>query len=125
MKKIQDQNVCIRVNRDELQINRCKDRIEEVNCTLSGMAQILALTGNEVRLRILLLLQDEQKLCVCDLSEVLEMKIPAVSQHLRKMKDAGLVITEREGTVIFYQISSQSKPILDTILNLIPDSALT
>lgn len=124
MKKIQDQNVCIRIDRDELQINRCKDRIEEVNSTLSGMAQILALTGNEVRLKILLLLQDEQKICVCDLSEVLEMKIPAISQHLRKMKDAGLVYTEREGTVIYYQISFQSKPTLDTILNLISDAAL-
>ena len=125
MKKIQDQNVCVRIDRDEQQINRCKDRIQEVNTSLSGMAQTLSLAGNEVRLKILLLLKGEQKLCVCDLSEVLEMKIPAVSQHLRKLKDAGLVFTEREGTVIYYQITSQLKPTLDTILNLIPESALS
>lgn len=124
MKKVKDQNVCIRLDRDEQQINRCREHIQEVNNSLSDMAQILALAGNEVRLKILLLLQEEQKLCVCDLGEVLEMKIPAISQHLRKMKDARLVFTEREGTVIFYQISSRLKPTLNTILSLIPESAL-
>ena len=83
------------------------------------MAQILALAGNEVRLKILLLLQAEEKLCVCDLSEILDMKIPAVSQHLRKMKDVRLVYTEREGTVVFYQINPEQKLTLDTILNLV------
>lgn len=125
MKKIKDQNVCIRVDRNEQQINKCKERIQEVGTSISETAQILALAGNEIRLKILMLLQEEQKLCVCDLSEVLEMKIPAVSQHLRKLKDAGLVFTEREGTVIFYQISSQLKPTLNTILNLISESTLT
>jgi DNA-binding transcriptional ArsR family regulator len=91
---------------------------------MSDMAQILALAGNEVRLKILLLLQQEQRLCVCDLGEILEMKVPAVSQHLRKMKDGGLVFTEREGTVIFYQLNPQLEPTLNTILNLIPASVL-
>jgi len=125
MKRIKDQNVCIRIDRDGQQITRCKGRIQEMNSNLLEMAKILSLAGNEVRLKILLLLQEEQKLCVCDLGEVLEMKIPAISQHLRKMKDAGLVCSEKEGTVIFYQISPQLKPTLDTILNLIPESALT
>ena len=119
MKMISDQNVCIRIDRDEQQINKCKQRIQEENISILGKAQIFALAGNEVRLKILLLLQEEQKLCVCDLSEILEMKNPAVSQHLRKLKDAGLVFTEREGTVIYYQISSRMGPALKTILNLI------
>lgn len=120
MKKTKDQNVCIRIDRDGSQIERCKEHIQEVNTSLIELAQILALAGNEVRLKILLLLQAEEKLCVCDLSEVLEMKIPAVSQHLRKMKDARLVYTEREGTVIFYQISETVIPVLSSIFEFIP-----
>jgi len=119
MKKSKDQNVCIRIDRDGLQIERCKNHIQEVNAPLTKMAQILALAGNEVRLKILLLLQAEEKLCVCDLSEILDMKIPAVSQHLRKMKDVRLVYTEREGTVVYYQINPEQKLTLDTILNLV------
>lgn len=125
MKKIKDQNICVRINRDQQQINRCKERIQEVNPSLSELGQILALAGNEIRLKVLLLLQEEKKLCVCDLGEILKMKTPAISQHLRKLKDTGLVYTEREGTVIFYHISPQLKPTLDTILNLISESALT
>ncbi len=120
MKKSKDQDVCIRIDRDGSQIERCKKHILEVNTSLTKMAQILALAGNEVRLKILLLLQAEEKLCVCDLSEVLEMKIPAVSQHLRKMKDARLVYTEREGTVIFYQICETVMPVLSSIFEFIP-----
>ena len=122
MKKNKDQNVCIRIDRDSSQIERCKDHIHEVNSSLTEMAQILALAGNEVRLKILLLLQAEQKLCVCDLGEILDMKIPAVSQHLRKMKDARMVYTQREGTVIFYYHSPQMKPKLDMIINLISET---
>ena len=121
MKKNKDQNVCIRIDRDNSQIERCKDHIQEVDSSLTEMAQVLALAGNEVRLKILLLLQVEEKLCVCDLSEILEMKIPAVSQHLRKMKDARMVYTQREGTVIFYYLNPQMKPKLDVILNLISE----
>ena len=79
---------CIRAYRDEQQILRCKNQVERIEVTLPDITQLLSLTGNEVRLKILLLLQEEGKLCVCDLSDILGMKIPAVSQHLRKLKDA-------------------------------------
>ena len=88
---------------------------------IPNIAQLMALAGNEVRLKILLLLREEGKLCVCDLSDILGMKIPAVSQHLRKLKDASIVFTQREGTVIYYQISMDKKLQVDTILNLIPE----
>ena len=55
MKDKKDQNICVRVFRDEQQINKCKQRINEAKVSLSGIAQILALAGNEVRFKILLL----------------------------------------------------------------------
>ena len=117
MKKIKDQNTCVRVFRDEQQISRCKQRIQEMNNSLSDTAEILALAGNEVRLKTMLLLQEEQRLCVCDLSEILEMKVPAVSQHLRKLKDGKLLVKEREGTTIYYSINPEFQPVLDSIFN--------
>lgn len=125
MKKVKDQNICVRIDRDEQQIQKCGERIQELNTSFSEMAQIFALAGNEVRLKTLFLLQEEKKLCVCDLSEILNMKIPAVSQHLRKLKDARLVYTEREGTVIFYHINPNLEANLNTILNLISEPVLT
>jgi DNA-binding transcriptional ArsR family regulator len=40
------------------------------------------------------------------------MSIPAVSQHLRKLKDGGLVVTQREGKVIFYSLNQEIIPVL-------------
>jgi len=66
----------------------------------------------------LLLLQEEGKLCVCDLSDILGMKIPAVSQHLRKLKDAQIVFPQRDGTVIYYQLSATRKEQIKALINL-------
>ncbi|MDX1479213.1 MAG: metalloregulator ArsR/SmtB family transcription factor, partial [Saprospiraceae bacterium] len=67
----------------------------------------------------------EESLCVCDLSDVLEMKIPAVSQHLRKLKDAGLLEPRREGTVIYYNITSDYQDTVHTLLQLMSKALIT
>lgn len=51
--------------------------------------------GEPTRLKILRLLF-EQDLCVCDLEEVLQMNQPRISQHLKILKQAGLVQERRE-----------------------------
>jgi len=86
----------------------------------SSLSRIIQLAGNEVRMKLLLLVQAEEKLCVCDLSDILEMKIPAVSQHLRKLKDAGLLTTQREGTVIYYLISEAHCSTVEALLKIVP-----
>lgn len=120
MEKTRDQNICIRQCRDEQQISRCKELLQEIDTPATDLARILHLVGNVVRMKILLLLRQEERLCVCDLSDILEMKIPAVSQHLRKMKDVGLVATEREGTTIFYHISPSLRTKLEAVFSLLP-----
>jgi len=64
----------------------------------------------------MILLNDEQRLCVCDLSEILEMTIPAVSQHLKKLRNTELVDTEREGNTIYYYINREYKLVLNSLL---------
>ena len=118
MKKEDNLNICIKTYRDEQQILRCKTQVERLETVLPDVAKLLSLTGNEVRLKILLLLQEEGKLCVCDLSDILSMKIPAVSQHLRKLKDTQMVFTQREGTVIYYQLSIGKQQKINALLNL-------
>ena len=58
--------------------------------------------GHEVRLTIYRALR-ETKLCVCEITELLEMSQPAVSQHLSKLKNAGLIESERIGQWTFYR----------------------
>lgn len=122
MKK--DNNICIRIDRDAVQIERCQSKVKEIEQPVSGLARTLSLAGNEVRMKILFLLQEEERLCVCDLGEILEMKIPAISQHLRKMKDANLVQTEREGTTIYYYLTRQAKPVLEVLFQFLTVEAV-
>lgn len=120
MKK--DKNICIRIERDGKQIEWCKKKLVEIKAPVSRLSRVLSLAGNEVRMKILFLLREEGKLCVCDLSEILEMKIPAVSQHLRKLKDAKLVFSQREGATIYYQVHPEMKSILQSLFSLIPET---
>lgn len=110
---------CIRVYADEQQIKQCKKAIETVDNEVIRIARALNLAGNEVRLKILFLLDKESKMCPCDLSDILDMTVPAISQHLRKLKDAGLVETNKVGQTIFYSISESNNLILNPILELL------
>ena len=105
-------NKCIRVFADQVQINECKKKIKANSTSLSQLSKVLELAGNEVRLKILYLLEEEDHLCPCDLSDILGMSIPAVSQHLRKLKDANIIESRREGQTIYYSLREKHLKIL-------------
>ena len=107
-----ENNSCIRQQADIEQINRCKDTVTELNESFDYLANGLSLVGNSVRLKILYLLYEEKRLCVCDLSDILGMNISAISQHLRKMKDRKLLETERDAQTIFYSLTSEYEELL-------------
>ena len=107
-----ENNSCIRQQADIEQINRCKDTVSELNESFYYLANGLSLVGNSVRLKILYLLFEEKRLCVCDLSDILGMNISAISQHLRKMKDRNLIETEREAQTIFYSLTTEYEKLL-------------
>jgi DNA-binding transcriptional ArsR family regulator len=103
---------CIRVFADQVQIAECKKKVKANSASLSQLSKVLELAGNEVRLKILYLLEEEDRLCPCDLSDVLGMRIPAVSQHLRKLKDGNIIESKREGQTIYYSLREEHLKIL-------------
>jgi DNA-binding transcriptional ArsR family regulator len=114
-----ENNSCIRQQADIEQINRCKDTVSELNESFDYLANGLSLVGNSVRLKILYLLFEEKRLCVCDLSDILGMNISAVSQHLRKMKDRNLLETEREAQTIFYSLTAEYSTLLNPFFEIL------
>src|ERR1700743_3705542 len=101
---------CKRIFADTGQINNCKEVITANQQSFADLSQVVALAGIEVRLKILFLLDQERELCPCDLSDILEMTIPAVSQHLRKLKDGGVIRSRKSGQTIFYSICDAQLP---------------
>jgi DNA-binding transcriptional ArsR family regulator len=116
---MEDLNVCIRDKANPLQINGCRKKVTANGGSFMQLAGILALAGNEVRLKILYLLDQEKELCPCDLSDILGMSIPAVSQHLRKMKDGNIIEFRKEGQTIFYALKVEHLKLLQPFFNII------
>ena len=116
--------MCIRVLADPVQIRQCKTEIRIKQQAFLRLAKVLNLAGNEVRLKILYLLDLEKELCPCDLSDILQMSIPAISQHLRKMKDGGLIEARKIGQTIFYSVRAEHLKTLRPFFKQIKETTL-
>jgi len=66
------------------------------------MAEIFKALGDPVRLRLFQLLANRDELCVCHLTEALDLPQSTVSRHLGVLRHAGLVQTRREGKWMHY-----------------------
>ncbi|MBP1970190.1 ArsR family transcriptional regulator [Virgibacillus natechei] len=85
-------------------------------------ATILKLLGDKTRLTMMKILTI-QECCVCEFVDIFKMSQPSISQHLRKLKDIGLVIEDRRGRWIFYSINTNhaSYPFVQALLQQLPD----
>lgn len=110
------QHQCIRAFPDEAKMQHCKELLLGMNGPFYDMSSVFNLAGNEVRLKILYLLHEEHNLCVCDLSDVLGMTASAVSQHLRKLKDGGIIRDRKGGQTVFYAITPKYYALIGTLL---------
>ncbi len=83
--------------------------------TVNDAAQFLKLIANANRLQILCLLA-KQEANVGELEKALGVSQPALSQHLARMRQEGLLSTRRCGQQIFYSIKDKRIPALLTSL---------
>ena len=65
------------------------------------------------------------EVCVCDLTELLDVAQPTVSHHLRILRDAGLISVERRGTWSYYSLAPDAHQRLTAAVDdLIPQKVL-
>jgi len=114
---------CIREYKDQLKINSYENLLNDFSKEFKSLSKIVELIGNEVRLKLIWLIS-EDKFCVCDLADILQMSVPAISQHLRKLKDVNIVESSREKQTIYYNITEENKAIVNHILVLVSDKVM-
>lgn len=61
--------------------------------------------ADETRLRCMVLLHKEGRLCVCELTYALDMLQPKISRHLAQLRQCNLLLDSREGQWVYYQIN--------------------
>lgn len=79
----------------------------EEHDSVIGPVELFKVLSDPLRLRILMLIEDEQALTVGDLVDVLGVSQPKVSRHLALLRDGGVLETQREGQWIFYHLAKQ------------------
>ena len=72
-----------------------------------ALARALKVLSVETRVRIVRLLKG-RGLCVSSLAAQLDVTQGAVSQHLRVMRDAGLVVDEKRGYFVHYRLNEET-----------------
>ena len=72
--------------------------------SIDKAATALKLMGDKTRLTMLRILTDHD-CCVCEFVEIFDMSQPSVSQHVRKMKDIGMIKEQRKGQWIIYSLN--------------------
>ncbi|RLD73166.1 MAG: transcriptional regulator [Bacteroidetes bacterium] len=109
---------CIREEKDQFKINSFENLLTEFNADFRKLSKVIGLIGNDVRLKLMWLI-NEDKFCVCDLADILQMSVPAISQHLRKLRDVDIVDSYREKQTIYYLKTKENKEIVDHLLDLV------
>lgn len=94
----------------------------EAAAELAGVFKALS---DPVRLRLLSLVASHagQEACVCDISDGFEVSQPTISHHLKVLREAGLLASERRGSWVYYRIEPAALRQLSQLLDITDPAA--
>jgi DNA-binding transcriptional ArsR family regulator len=87
-----------------------------------ALAKVFVALGEEHRQRILLTFDKGERLTVGQIAEVATLSRPAVSHHLKILRDAGVLQAERNGREVYLRIN---RPVLEQTLATVLDYVRT
>jgi len=80
--------------------------MSELEPKIAEAAKLMEMLSQPVRLRLLCILLEGER-SVLSLADSAQLSQPAMSHHLKKLRDADLVTTRRDGQTIFYSLKGQ------------------
>ena len=94
-------------SKEEAKSDRLMNTMEN---RLNRMSNVFKALGDPTRLKLIRLLASnmEDRLCVIDLAQKLHVTQPAASQHLKILKNVGILYSKREGNRVFYYIDTEA-----------------
>jgi ArsR family transcriptional regulator len=89
------------------------------------LARMFKALADPVRLRLLSLIASFEggEACVCDLTGPFDVSQPTISHHLKVLREAGLVDSERRGTWVYYWVLPGALARLSSLLQAPAESA--
>src|SRR5215218_7843853 len=76
--------------------------------------------GDPVRLRLLSMIASAEggEMCVCDLTPAFDLSGPTISHHLKSLREADLVSSQRRGTWVYYRANRAKLGALSAVLDI-------
>jgi len=100
----------------------CCDPVEAPSLGLAqtdALAARLKALGDPTRLHMLdLIAQQVEPLCVCDLTDQFPQNQPTISHHLRLLREAGLIASEKQGIWAYYWATEDGRRSLAAVATL-------
>ena len=85
-----------------------------------ALAKVFVALGDEHRQRILLTFEKDERLTVGQIAEVATLSRPAVSHHLKILRDAGVLTAERAGREVYLRVNREVlEQTLSTVLDYV------
>ncbi|MEU2662968.1 metalloregulator ArsR/SmtB family transcription factor [Micromonospora sp. NBC_01740] len=87
------------------------------------VAPMFKALGDPIRLRLMSMIASVPEICVCDLTPAFDLSGPTISHHLKVLREAGLVDSDRRGTWVWYRARPEAFRQLGALLDLPAGSA--
>lgn len=92
--------------------------------SIEVMAMRLKAVSDANRLKLLSYLKNGE-MCVCEFVDLLNISQPAVSQQLKKLKDAGIILERKKGTWKHYRLNDVQLPYIQAIIDQLDNQETT
>lgn len=79
-----------------------------------SLSSLLKIVSEENRLKLLCILKNEEH-CICEIMEHVDMSQSLISHHLADLKNTGLVVDEKRGQRVYYQLTKLGKKIMSLL----------
>ena len=88
---------------------------------MQGAVTFAKALADSTRLRVIAALR-QRELCVCELCDALEATQSTLSTHLALLRDAEITRTRKQGKWIYYRLSDEVAPLIETFLRHFGDA---
>jgi ArsR family transcriptional regulator len=86
---------------------------------LKKITKILKALSDESRVRIVNLLKAKAGVCVCEITEIINLSQPTISSHLKKLEEAGIISFKKDGLWVNYYLNEKMDPECRELIELI------
>jgi len=80
--------------------------------------------SDPTRLNILKIILERQNVCVCEITEILQLSQPKISRHLALLRNLSILLDERKGQWVYYRLNPDLPEWVNSILHVLNDEVL-